>query len=579
MPNAQNQQGRTASRQPLHFWRHPAHFQGYRNGEDEEDARLAPLLSNQLSVSRNNHRRSRIPWSPGQTLGSELEAFNSPSMDYHYYHASDSMDEGENSIVNSPRWSCCGWICCCCRCCLLSEQEVHSDQQQQFQHPAPAHPINTNGGGYCLNLLHILIFAATFVGLCYYSSRFNNQHWTMNPGENRHVATAGILTDTVQVVSLTPSSGHDSQRGGNQTATLGMAVYATGSDMDCPLLTGDPVTVDAPPQEIVLLHNAFQYQYFYMNMGSTMQVTVYQSRGACNILVLKGNKVLARIQNKRKKYPPYPEESLSDFELLFSTEEVVLERVAWTEQGAPIEFSFTSPANDVYVLLFDNSATNNPAAFNVSYHMVLTAYNLKGLVPWCSHSGPVGTPMPSLSEETYFTCPPLQVASAGCIIVEATEANGHRQNATTKVSFYGGDNIEITLYTTRRWFFLTLLSILPSAFLASASWYRQRKRRAPRRERLHYESTPRGRHRNQDLGPRPSFQFLSPHSSHGVGRELPEGNESDERIDADALTGNRNRNHSSTSRTVAQDNGEENMTDASTVIPAESVTVLKEQQP
>lgn len=430
-------------------------------------------------------------------------------------------------------------------------------------------------------ILYLLLSAATAGGLYWYTSRSSHQAWTMSPGESRHVATAGFLTDSVNVISTSSNRRHR-HNGSNETISLGMAVYAMETPT-CPPLTGPPVTLDAPPQELVLLHNAFEYQYFYLNKRSTMQVTVHQTKGATNILVLKGNKVLARIQDKKKDASLYKwggHDVISDLNMAFYMEQIVVERVSWTHGHAPIQFSFTSPSNDVYVLLYDNAASNEPAAFNVSYHMVLTTYDLDGLAPWCSHSAPVDPS--ALEEDSSFTCPPIHAAEAGCIIVQATESHGDDNSTIDRTFLVGDGGVDITLETTRQWMYMGGISLLPSALLALTLWYRRRKRRRSRqrlREQRYYDGPGYRPRRRRAEGP--NYHYLPPQDDNGeqegpVEEEPPRG-----RHHSRNLSGSfRSFGQTLSSRLHAAptENEEVEETDASMIdIPAENIVVVKER--
>lgn len=438
-------------------------------------------------------------------------------------------------------------------------------------------------------IIYLLVSAATAGGLYWYTSLSSHQSWTMSPGESRHVATAGFLTDSVNVMSSSSSRRH--HHNSNETITLGMAVYAMESPT-CPPLTGPPVTLDAPPQELVLLHNAFEYQYFYLNKRSTMQVTVHQTKGATNILVLKGNKVLARIQDKKKGASLYKwdgHDVISDLDMAFSMEQIVVERVSWTHGHAPIQFSFTSPSNDVYVLLYDNAASNEPAAFNVSYHMVLTTYDLEGLAPWCSHSAPV-EPSSGLSEESFFTCPPIDAAEAGCIIVQATESHGDDNSTIDRTFLVGDGGVGITLETTRQWIYIGTISLLPSVLLAVALWYRRRKRRRSRqrlREQRYYDGPgyhqPHRRRERRVEGP--NYHYLpaqdESEEQEGPGEEVPRGRQHSRQHSQNLSGSFRAFGQAPNSRHHAEpeaDNEGADETDASMIdIPAENVVVVKER--
>ncbi|CAB9509942.1 expressed unknown protein [Seminavis robusta] len=563
----------SASSRQLPFW-------SQERPAQETAAYHDPLLDSHRRDSQHNHyrlhdrpqqSRSLIPWSPGQTIASD----SPPSGMDPYIHESgdeysvdrtmyEEADDEEDSTRCCRLPSCCCFLpffCCCCRGCSRPTSDQEDSGRQENSR------IRIRRRGVCLRLSYFVLVMLTFAALYYKSSKCTNQNWTMNVGESRHVATAGFLTDSVQVTTKTTSSSSSGdgrkknhtiyyENNDNQTVSRGVAVYAMGSP-HCPLLNGPPVTLDSPTQKLVLLPHAFEYQYFYLNKGSTMHISVHQMQGATNILVLKGNKVLSRIQDKKKNADAY--DLMSDLELEFNIEQILLERFSWTQERAPIEFSFTSPANDVYVLLYDNAAMSEGATLNVKYHSVLTTYDLEGLVPWCSHASPVNPSDDDVMELSYFSCPPLQVSMAGCIIVQAIQRHPHSQNHTNDDYFQlGGDGtMEVTVNVTRQWWYISALATIPALFLALICYCRKRRqRRRLRRWRERYYRRTASRDMPQPQREEPSYQYM----------QLQEGGEeSDGNAEGENITSEAQQLRSSS------EGGN------TTMIPAENVVVVSNQ--
>jgi len=673
---------------------------------------------------------SRIPWSPGETLASEslLHAplLASPSHGHSHFHNMHHDNDDDATGLRDNRHShtrstssCCSRIFCCsrllstmrttccsswCGCCGPSHGQDDEDFPQNeydfYRDQASSRIRNRDdwretrqGVGLCYKLVCVLLSAATFAALYRVSSCGNSQQWNMTPGESRHVNTAGFLTDTVQVMTTMPnvsplppwssssvlgeiignnhnhsSHNHTNHHNDTTTTTRGIAVYAMESTY-CPLLTGPPVKIDAPQQEMFLLHNAFEYQYFYLNKGSTMHVTVHQTQGATNILVLRGQKVLSRMHstdNKRaRSNSRRGGQSVAhtyngvrgDVGMEFSDDQVLLERFSWTEQGGPIDFSFTSPASDVYILLFDNAASSQAAKLQVKYQMLLTTYNLEGLTPWCSHTSPIPSPttmqlfsspissplpyntdMEDHSTASFFACPPLQVSTAGCIIVQAVEH--HLHNDSDDDNHSGGSNsssynsmplsfssmdpaalqfgeglVQVTLSTTRNWYYIGGLSLLPSLLLALWSYGRRCKRDCESNDRdrhfsasyprqgqrvhpSHHLHLPQQQQQQRSQRSRPSSRRAGPNYQY-----LPSAPQNDERIDRETLNAGdvtmgtngveetEGQQHRQQQRALEQDDTEACPNDVThtiqegnesqsrtTMIPAENVHLVEEQE-
>ena len=520
------------------------------------------------------------------TMRSPLHA---PLLNSNQSHSSDDDNDDDHAASQQGtmmslcyrRWclSSFHWCCCCCRSSNNSsnsrrnnnynsntrdgtfarndEREAPFEHNYYYHHESQHHDRTLSTptpvtGGCCFKLLYIMLTVLSFGGLYYSTNKYNQQDWSLQPGESRHVATAGFLTATVQVVSRTPSdsepyfdptnsnstvvpinsnnTSHNNDTD-DATDTCGIAVYAVES-RDCPPLTGPKLKVDRPNQELSLLQHAYEYQYFYLNAGSTMKVTVHQLVGSTNILVLKGSKVLERIEyNKRKRRssssssirPSFVDALISDLSIDVLHDEIdgrqfLLEQISseqlQQQQTGPIEFSFTSPSSNVYVLLFDNASGSQTASLQVKYEMVLTTYNIEGLTPWCSHSSPVQTG--SLTDSSYslpggddkpptnsFTCPQLSPDTAGCILVEAVRQrhdSSHDDNTNSSSSsnvpydryqgLEGDFLVEVTVYTTRNWFTMGCLSLVPSLLLAFIRFGRQCQKRqnARRHDRVYYNN-------------------------------------------------------------------------------------------
>ena len=165
--------------------------------------------------------------------------------------------------------------------------------------------------------------------------------WTLNPGERRQVHVTQ-LNKELQI-----------------TSSIAKGILLYGLDGACPALTGSRVTLNAT-QELHLDQGDYQYDYFYLNQGSSLDVTIDQYSGASNMFLLRG--------------PISDDTADTSF-----GQSAILKQYA--TKGHTGRLQYTVPYSDTYVVVFDN-ASNSKGRASVKYHVDLTSYNLVGLLPF-----------------------------------------------------------------------------------------------------------------------------------------------------------------------------------------------------
>lgn len=166
----------------------------------------------------------------------------------------------------------------------------------------------------------------------------------MNAGESRRVPSKAFWNSRIRIASQVPNS---------------IEVYNIQGK--CPPLTGPTVSLDQS-WSIKLHHDDYQFDYFYLNQGSTLSVTYQQSHGATNISILKGTSTLHALRS-------------SDLD----SGSALLTRYVGASQQAV--FTYTVPDTDTYILLYDNASTSSGMA-TVTIHVDLTTYDLEKEQPF-----------------------------------------------------------------------------------------------------------------------------------------------------------------------------------------------------
>lgn len=217
-----------------------------------------------------------------------------------------------------------------------------------------------------------------------------NESWTLNPGETRQVHV-GVFNQDLHMNSNIPN---------------GVAIYAILGK--CPALTGPKVSLN-DTTEIELEQGDYQYDYFYLNKGSYIDVTILQHSGASNIIILRG---------------AIPNDSTEADTKIYKG--AILERYA--AKGQTIHVQYTAPNSDTYVVVYDN-ASNSHGRLTITYHVDLTSFDLTG--------------QKSAACEKTTECTLNRRDRHSCILIQADEV------------------VTVHIFATRLWGMIALLVTLP----------------------------------------------------------------------------------------------------------------------
>lgn len=247
-----------------------------------------------------------------------------------------------------------------------------------------------------------------------------DDRWILNAGESRRISPA-FLTDKVNL-----QVEWDSHQDG-----VDVSLYALHS---CPPLTGPPVSV-SNQHYMTLGRGDYQYDYFYLNAGSTMSANFAQSQGSSEVLLLRGSDILSRLKGHSDDI---------DWE---DIDRGAISTWYISSGSTSKTVNFRADRTDIYILLYDNPSSSI-GKLSMSCSMKLTTYNLKGHPPICS-------------DAVTTACPPIETKGAGCIIVDTTPGSSAEQ----------GGEVSLRITGKRRWFAIFLWSTLPGLLIVAWHLY------------------------------------------------------------------------------------------------------------
>jgi hypothetical protein len=261
-----------------------------------------------------------------------------------------------------------------------------------------------------------------FLALLAFSQLDSN--WTLNAGETRHVKIP-ILNSRVDI---------------STDDRVGVRVYDFPGG-ECPSLTGPTVTLE-DENTLNLGTGDYQYDYFFLNAGSVINLDFHQTKGATNIYILRGESNLQRLEGNT-------DEDDDDFH-----RQALKKRYVAEGSHASGSFQYTAKRNNVYMIVYE-SASATTSTISVHYTITLTTYDLRRQVPVC--------------DESVETCSINVPDRWRCILVQAiSESGGHTSDEIVSVEVTG----------TRNWSFLLFYSAIPFIFFLLRFLCQQRSSRS-----------------------------------------------------------------------------------------------------
>ena len=228
--------------------------------------------------------------------------------------------------------------------------------------------------------------------------------WTLNAGESRRIEVP-ILQRRIVVSS--------------ENATLDAVVYDLES---CPPLTGRPVTVK-DSRSLTLGLNEFEYDYFFLNIGSAINIKMDTAKGNPVAYIVQGANALKRLETPSRDDDPLGKD--------------IVAQVSSSATDNVVELSYTVSQSDMYSLVYDNAlAGAEDCQLTISYTVVMTTYNLEEFLPICN----------SLAADCEIDRP----NHGSCLLVESERRRQKRQTVVT-----------IDVKGRRRWLPILIYSALP----------------------------------------------------------------------------------------------------------------------
>jgi hypothetical protein len=250
--------------------------------------------------------------------------------------------------------------------------------------------------------------------------------WTLNVGETRHVRLP-VLNNRIDI---------------STDDKIGVRVYDFPGK-ECPSLTGPTVTLE-DENTLHLGTGDYQYDYFFLNKGSVLNLDYHQTKGATNIFILRGESNLQRLEG-------YTDDDDDDH---FRRQALKKRYVAEGGHSSG-SFQYTAKQNNVYMIVYDNVSPATTGTILVHYTTTLTTYNLHGQEPVC--------------DESVDTCSIDLPNRMRCILVQAISDSGdHTSDEIVSVEVTG----------TRCWSFLLFYSAMPFIFFLLRSLCQLRSSRS-----------------------------------------------------------------------------------------------------
>ena len=179
---------------------------------------------------------------------------------------------------------------------------------------------------------------------------------TLWQGETQRVTLPPLVQSVqVNVVSTSPS-----------TSAVNAAIFY--SPHTCPPLTGPTILLQ---QDLLLdmAGGAFEYDYYSLHAGSTIQVSFQQYTGSTYVYLLQGQDTLLDVISGRNTDPEH-------WEVV-----ALAKRYLRPQSPAINDLFYRVTQDDVYMLVYDNALIKQESLLDVQSDIVVTTYNLANQTP------------------------------------------------------------------------------------------------------------------------------------------------------------------------------------------------------
>jgi len=300
-----------------------------------------------------------------------------------------------------------------------------------------------------------------------YGNVFGSNIWTLYAGETQRV----YLPRLVKEIRVTAVSNYDDadvldkDDGATTTTTTSEAANVKAAVFKfrtnkCPPLTGPPVKLPHD-SEFDIPGASFEYDYYNLYRGSTIDVRFDQLAGGTYFYLLKGAKALEEIQKGTNTDPSHWENIAVVKRHIKPNTPSYVSDVHYVVRG--------SEDNDIYTLVYDNDSNTRDSSLDVETDLVLSTYDLYGYQPACDN----------MSSYWNSSCR-IAATKNNCVILEAfsvaddnesektAETMGQEQRRRRDESVdptNGGGSetgfIRLKIDTYRNWTLIGILSTIP----------------------------------------------------------------------------------------------------------------------
>ena len=304
----------------------------------------------------------------------------------------------------------------------------------------------------------------------------SHRTWTLRPGETRQVPVPVLFNKDIQIWTTTRQSSTD----GDGFADGGGGIVNVYSiDGDCPPLTGPPVVLEKGSRTLQLAKGDYQYDYFFLNQGSSLHVHVQQLQGSSNIHLMIGDQVLERLVHENRDYA-YVGGFKDSLVRKFVTAAAPTTTTKGAEEDPPhqVSLDYTARETETYIVIYENAATRKGGrgVLSVDYRVSLSSYDLQPYSPVCRvvHSNTEADDDDD-DDDVYSTTTAAAAAAAavnacvltkvsavhgqGCLLVQAAPTTTDYQSSSNSTSSAVSTIIHVN--ETRRWIPLLLCSTVP----------------------------------------------------------------------------------------------------------------------
>ena len=357
----------------------------YRPSPSSSSSRRdAPAASFGAAATRTATARHHLP-NLRSNYSSDGFRRSDPSSDNNYY-------ENERDLSNGCLCCLCGYFCSfvgavlgiffavlgailCCLPCRRRRAPGDGDDNEDTAAVSSARRNNSNNSKLAwwipaVGLLLSSVVCASLVSLT--SVEGNNLSvvngrddggddvWTLVPGETHRV----YLPRLVRGVRVTVTGVSD--------LDVRAAVFKLAK---CPPLSGPQVTVQHD-SAFDLPGGGFEYDYYNLYPGSTVDVRFTQLAGSTYFYLLKGIDALRDIQTGRNTDPDHWESIAVAKRFVTPTTSTSNNDVHYKLRGAD---------NDIYTLVYDNASMQRDSSLDVESDLVMSTYDLAGYTPRCDN--------------------------------------------------------------------------------------------------------------------------------------------------------------------------------------------------